>query len=174
MRGKITVCVAAVFMLALCIGCKNTKHAQQVAATTQQKASSVDTSDVFNEYYVHDTAAEAKASGGDNGVVFSPQGTSAWPAHNVRYVVQVACVSTRRQANRIVAKLGSHGLSAYVAKVENPVESMTGTFYRVRIGGFGSVAEAQVFGNNRLTEYGYGYWVDRKKHDTVGVGTPVD
>jgi cell division protein FtsN len=171
MRGKITIGIAALCMLVLCIGCKGTKHTQEAAAVIpQQKAPAVDTTDVFNKYYVKDTAAEAQAAKADKGVVFSSQGTTAMPASGGRYVIQVACEPKLTSAKAIVAKLGASGISAYIVKVADPVESMAGTFYRVRIGFFGSIAEATAYGDSHLTENGFEYWVDRKKNDAVSHG----
>ena len=171
MRGKITLGIAALCMLVLCIGCKGTPHSQKAAAVlSKQKTSVADTSDVFNKYYVKDSAAEAQAAKTDKGVVSSSQGTTVEPAINGRYVIQVACEPKLATAKAIVAKLGANGIKAYIVKVADPVESMGGTFYRVRIGFFGSIAEATTYGESHLIENGFEYWVARKKNHAVSQG----
>jgi len=155
MQGKLSVCVTAMLILALCIGCRNNSHVKKTAEVAQHAAEVADTTDVFNEYYVHDSADQ------------NNQGS----IHSGKFVVQVACVASRHLAGRVVKELSEHSLSSYVVRVENPVESLTGTYYRVRIGGFSTVPEAQEFAEKQLVAYGFPYWVDRKKHDTVGAGS---
>ena len=59
------------------------------------------------------------------------------------------------------------GIKAYVAEVENPGE-LEGTFYRVRVGYFSTIANAQQFGKEVLAPQGYAGWVDNRKNDRIG------
>ncbi len=83
------------------------------------------------------------------------------------YVIQVSIQSSKRAANAIVRKLADEGITAYVAEVENPGE-LEGTFYRVRIGYFPTVADAQEYGQQVLSPLNYAGWVDMRKNDQVG------
>jgi hypothetical protein len=58
---------------------------------------------------------------------------------------------------------------AYTAAVQNPTPSLSGTYYRVRIGGFAGFAAAKAFAEKSLVTNGYQYWVDRKSNDNVGM-----
>ena len=49
----------------------------------------------------------------------------------------------------------------------NPGE-LEGTFYRVRVGYFSSIANAQQFGKEVLAPQGYAGWVDNRKNDRIG------
>ena len=74
---------------------------------------------------------------------------------------------SRRAANSVVSKLSDQGIKAYVAEVENPGE-LEGTFYRVRVGYFSTIASAQQFGKEVLAPQGYAGWVDNRKNDRIG------
>ena len=77
------------------------------------------------------------------------------------FVIQVSIQASRRAANNVVSKLSDQGIKAYVAEVENPGE-LEGTFYRVRVGYFSSIANAQQFGKEVLAPQGYAGWVDNR------------
>ena len=83
------------------------------------------------------------------------------------FVIQVSIQASRKAANNVVSKLSDQGIKAYVAEVENPGE-LEGTFYRVRVGYFSSIASAQQFGKEVLAPQGYAGWVDNRKNDRIG------
>ena len=83
------------------------------------------------------------------------------------FVIQVSIQPSRRAANSVVSKLSDQGIKAYVAEVENPGE-LEGTFYRVRVGYFSTIANAQQFGKEVLAPQGYAGWVDNRKNDRIG------
>ena len=83
------------------------------------------------------------------------------------FVIQVSIQPSRRAANSVVSKLSDQGIKAYVAEVENPGE-LEGTFYRVRVGYFSTIASAQQFGKEVLAPQGYAGWVDNRKNDRIG------
>ena len=83
------------------------------------------------------------------------------------FVIQVSIQASRRAANNVVSKLSDQGIKAYVAEVENPGE-LEGTFYRVRVGYFSTIANAQQFGKEVLAPQGYAGWVDNRKNDRIG------
>jgi cell division septation protein DedD len=83
------------------------------------------------------------------------------------FVIQVSIQPSRRAANNVVSKLSDQGIKAYVAEVENPGE-LEGTFYRVRVGYFSTIANAQQFGKEVLAPQGYAGWVDNRKNDRIG------
>ena len=83
------------------------------------------------------------------------------------FVIQVSIQASRKAANNVVSKLSDQGIKAYVAEVENPGE-LEGTFYRVRVGYFSTIANAQQFGKEVLAPQGYAGWVDNRKNDRIG------
>lgn len=83
------------------------------------------------------------------------------------YVIQVSIQPSKSNANSIVEKLSSNNIDAYIANVEDPGE-LEGTYYRVRIGYFTSIQDAQNFGKQTLEPLGYAWWVDNKSNDNVG------
>ena len=142
------------------------------------KKSAADTSDIFKEFYSDDTAGQAKSkkaskNASAKGQTFSPTSSvtasSEEFSENGRYVVQVACVPTKVLAEKLAAHLKEKNFPAYTAAVQNPTPQLSGTFYRVRIGGFKGLAAAKNFGENSLTAAGYQYWVDKKSNDNVGM-----
>jgi hypothetical protein len=87
-----------------------------------------------------------------------------------RYVVQVSTVASPDLANNIARRFEGMGYPAYVARVENPTPALIGTFFRVRIGGFNRLSEANNFGESVLRPLGYDFWVDNRSNDNVGMG----
>ncbi|MDR2579276.1 MAG: SPOR domain-containing protein [Chitinispirillales bacterium] len=100
----------------------------------------------------------ARGSGGPHS--FAPNGN---------YVVQVNSTASRSGADRMAATLKGKGHPAYVAEVQNPTPELTGTYFRVRIGAFNSIADARNFAQSQLVPAGYDFWVDRRANDNVGI-----
>ncbi len=98
---------------------------------------------------------------------FASSGASVEQESSGPFVIQVSIQPSRRAANNVVSKLSDQGIKAYVAEVENPGE-LEGTFYRVRVGYFSSIANAQQFGKEVLAPQGYAGWVDNRKNDRIG------
>ena len=98
---------------------------------------------------------------------FAPTHSSVEQESSGPYVIQVSIQPSRKAANGIVSKLSDQGIKAYVAEVENPGE-LEGTFYRVRVGYFSTIANAQQFGKEVLAPQGYAGWVDNRKNDRIG------
>jgi hypothetical protein len=176
------LCMGIVVMLALFIGCS--KHDKQNAMKkgaelpAMGKKSALDTSDIFKEFYSDDTAGqgETKKSSGKaslKGKTFSPASSAASASgefsQNGRYVVQVSCVLSKSFAEKIASSLQEKNFPAYTAAVQNPTPQLSGTYYRVRIGGFTGISAAKSFGENSLVAAGYDYWVDKKSNDNVGM-----
>jgi len=140
------------------------------------KKSAVDTSDIFKEFYSDDTAGQGKSKKSSkgasaNGQTFSPSSSASSGefSENGRYVVQVSCVPAKSLAEKIAAGLKEKNFPAYTAAVQNPTPQLSGTYYRVRIGGFKGLSAAKSFGENSLVVAGYQYWVDKKSNDNVGM-----
>lgn len=136
-----------------------------------------DTADVFKEFYSDDTAGQGslKKSSSKKGAksqTFSPASAAASSAEfseNGRYVVQVSCVKSKRFAEKMAGDLQAKNYPAYTAQVENPTPALSGTFHRVRIGGFNGYGAAKSFGDNTLVPEGFEYWVDKKSNDNTGM-----
>jgi len=85
-----------------------------------------------------------------------------------KFVIQVTLTNTMLQANKIVEKLETNGVEAYVARVKNPAE-IKGVKYRVRVGDFKFISEAKAYAKANISPLGYTQWyVDNKSNDTIG------
>jgi len=89
------------------------------------------------------------------------------PSDHGEYVIQVSIQPSKKAADGIVKKLAEQKIEAYVAEVENPGE-LEGTYYRVRIGYFSSIKDAQEYGKQVLATLNFAWWVDNSKNDEVG------
>jgi hypothetical protein len=182
MRYNVVVCALVVAALAFSPAC-NKKGKQSVGKNNSgipemSKKTSSDTGDIFKEFYSDDTSgqgASKKTSGksASKNHTFSPSSTSPSASgefvENGRYVVQVACVQSKSFAAKMVSTLKEKNFPAYTAEVQNPTPALTGTFYRIRIGGFSGHTSAKSFGDNTLKPAGYDYWVDKKSNDNTGM-----
>jgi len=83
------------------------------------------------------------------------------------YVIQVGIQPSENSANKIAGKLSANGIGSYLAKVENPGE-LEGTYYRVRIGYFTTLKDAQEYAKSTLEPLGFAWWVDTRRNDEVG------
>jgi hypothetical protein len=185
MHGKTFLGIMAITALSLLLsfsllGCGKQKQPQGKGNTQTPQLSkespATDTSDVFKEFYSEDTAKkQAKAGSKKAGKqeTISPASTSSsfTPEFDPsgRYTVQISCVKSQSFANAMTSKMKDKGYPAYVAEVQNPTPNLSGTFYRVRIGGFGALSAAKAFGENILKPNSYDYWVDKKSNDNVGM-----
>ena len=164
-------------------GCvKKQKNSADLAAqksnTSTQTGSSNATSsdDIFNEFYKDENGSSDKVNSKET---FTPSGNaSASKANyssktefneNGRYVLQISTVRSHSFAEKLKNKLENAGFPAYVAEVENPTPALSGTYYRIRIGAFSTIAAARAFGENTLKSLGYDYWIDNKSNDMVGI-----
>ena len=182
------LCSVIIVMLVFFAGCgkqdKQKTFKKSAEMPTLDKKSANDTTDIFKEFYSDDTAGQGSSSKvsknkSSKSQTFSPAASSSAPSAssssseeflpNGRYVVQVGCVVSKSFANKMVSKLKSMNYPAYTATVQNPTPNLSGTYYRVRIGGFAGFAAAKAFGEKSLVTNGYQYWVDKKSNDNVGM-----
>jgi hypothetical protein len=135
-------------------------------------AAGAESTDIFDEFYKDDnskaapvtkTAVPAKTVK-NNAVVPSAPRISG----SGNYVVQISTVGSKRLAQKVVQELENQGYQAYSTEVANPVSSLSGTYYRIRIGPFETISEARSFAEANLVPKGYQYWVDRKSRDSKG------
>jgi hypothetical protein len=146
-----------------------------------KESSTADTGDIFKEFYSEDSTGKKQAKAGSKKTgkqqTFSPASQEKSKASsfsgefspNGKYTVQVSCVKSQGLANSLVSKLKAKGFPAYAAEVQNPTPNLSGTFYRVRIGGFSGLSEAKSFGQNTLATDGFEFWIDKKSNDNVGM-----
>jgi hypothetical protein len=172
-----TLLIAAAVCGLIFAGCgKKPKQAQvqnipqipTTAAPTPAPApapAKVDTGDVFKEFYKGPKETKAKTG--------APESYTPEFSENGRYVVQIAAGPSSAGAEELANAFKGKGYPAYVAEVQNPTPEISGTYYRVRIGGFAALADAKAFGENILRPANYDYWVDLKSNDAVGTGTPA-
>jgi hypothetical protein len=177
MRHWMTWTMMAVGALAF-TGCKG-KTSSAATAENQSAAEAESTATTTSSDQVdsqnnppatfHPTATTARPGSGATGKAGK---VSTGFSKDGKYVVQVKVFQARSQAKALEAKLISSGFPAYVAEVESPTADLSGTYYRVRIGGFATRAAANDFGQNSLKPQGFDYWVDAKSNDKAGVEIP--
>lgn len=169
---KIVITGLVVFAVVASSGClkkKSSKDKEFAATGTAQATTTPAASqDIFDEFYKEDSAAKKSPA------VTTPEPPARAPlnvafSENGRFVVQVSTVRSRALADDITAKLNAKGYPAYVAEVMNPTPALSGTYYRIRIGGFTGISVARSFGENTLAAEGYEYWVDNRSNDNVGL-----
>jgi len=86
------------------------------------------------------------------------------PSHSGEWVVQVAVVLQKSRAGAISKSLKRKGFDAYYKEVVNPGK-LKGTYYRVRVGYFPKMKDAQDFAKANLQTY-KGWWLDKTDNDT--------
>jgi cell division septation protein DedD len=167
--GKLLI--TGILAITLLAGCnkKKSDDNNEFSSTPKPAATPAATQDIFDEFYKEDAVPEAKTEKTQKTQPVSRPGAAVAFSENGRYVVQVSTQPSQRLADALAAKLSAKGYPSYVAEVQNPTPSLSGTFYRVRIGGFSTIADARSFGNNELAADGYEYWVDRRSNDNVGL-----
>ena len=79
------------------------------------------------------------------------------------WVIQVAVVLQESRAESMLNSLKQKGFNAYYKKVVNPGK-LTGTYYRVRIGYFNRMRDAEDFAKTKLQSYG-SWWLDKTEND---------
>jgi hypothetical protein len=160
-------------------GCaKKPKQVQQVnagAPTIPEPAAApatpkTDTGEVFNQYYKDSKGKKVDKTFSMNAEGNAESYTPSF-SENGRYVVQIAAGPSSSGAEELANAFRGKGYPAYVAEVQNPTPELSGTYYRVRIGGFNILADAKAFGENILKQANYDYWVDLKSNDGVGTGS---
>ena len=169
--GKIIV--TGMIALALFGGCSKKKSSDREFASSARTASSQTPSasqDIFDEFYKEDTSTSVKSApvSQTEPPVKSKSGSPSF-VENGRYVVQVSTLPSRSLAEATSTKLSAKGYPAYIAEVNNPTPSLSGTYYRVRIGGFSGISSARAFGTDFLVPDGYDFWVDNRSNDNVGI-----
>lgn len=157
-------------------GCaKKPKQVQQAAPAVPEPvaapaAPKVDTGEVFDQYYKDSKGKKVGRTFSMNAEGSAGSYTPSF-SENGRYVVQIGAGPSSSGAEELANAFRGKGYPAYVAEVQNPTPELSGTYYRVRIGGFDMLADAKAFGENILRPANYDYWVDLKSNDGVGTGS---
>lgn len=185
LRGKLLIVGVAVSALVI-TGCNKKKDTSATKFTQTPVASKPaapekanDSDDIFNEFYKDDKSGSQKEKL-NTAETFTPSGASSGKSStraasgtaftsNGRYVVQVSTIRSKNLAERNLSKLEEAGYPAYIAEVQNPTPDLSGTYYRLRIGGFSTIAAAREFSEGSLKPSGYDYWIDNKSNDNVGL-----
>lgn len=175
-------------MVALVLtGCgKRPRQTENVPAVSRldEKTAKTDSVDVFKKYYQDSREGAAREKEAEKTFSMSPpepaqaaarkapQAPAAMPGSYApafvkrgRYAVQVASLGSRTLAVELSTEFKEKGYPAYVTEITNPTAALQGTFYRVRIGGFATVADAQSFGENLLKPAHYDFWIDKRSND---------
>jgi hypothetical protein len=157
-------------------GCaKKPKQIQQAVPALPEPAAAAaapesDTGEVFNEYYKDSKNKKVGRTFSMNAEGSAESYTPSF-SDNGRYVVQIGAGPSSSGAEELANAFRGKGYPAYVAEVQNPTPELSGTYYRIRIGGFDMLADAKAFGENILAPANYDYWVDLKSNDGVGTGS---
>ena len=180
LRMSLVVAIAFVAFFTVS-GCGNKQKpapAKMSQVSKEPSAAAADTADIFKEFYSEDSSKKKaggkskKAAGQETfSTSASASPSSFQPAFSAqgRYTVQITCVRSKSFADGMTGKMKDKGYPAYVAEVQNPTPNLSGTFYRVRIGGFNGISAAKSFCENILAPSGYQYWIDKKSNDNVGM-----
>jgi hypothetical protein len=97
----------------------------------------------------------------------APCDTDSEQLSSGRYTIQIAVYPSESSARSLVRRMSGNGIRAYYAQVDNPAQ-LLGLYYRVRVGYFNGIAEAENFAKARLEPLGYAWWVDKRKNDKLG------
>lgn len=166
-----------IFAIMLLTGCvkkqKKESGSNDFRDTVANAAQISDTTDLFDEFYKDEKVpTETKAAK----KVVSPKNeasstTSSYEnfSSDGNYVVQISCVKAGSLADKLVKTLKAKGYPAYSTTVESPTPMLSGTYYRVRVGGFDAISSARQFAEANLVGAGYEYWIDNKANDNVGI-----
>lgn len=87
------------------------------------------------------------------------------PGESGDWVLQVNVHRSEDDAKAQIAKLGQQGIPAYAIPVPTGDATLSGNYWRVRVGRFQSRAEAQGFGKSVLEPKGLKFWVDKKTNE---------
>ncbi|MCX7726844.1 MAG: SPOR domain-containing protein [Chitinispirillaceae bacterium] len=183
---KILIVIGVAFIIVATIGgCEKKKSSQDTEFLSSSevtnkptKPSPSTTQDIFDEFYKEESSssqAQREVSRTKKKEISStpptPYSSSEKPSfsENGKYVIQIASVPSFSLAEKISKKLKEKGYPTYIAEVINPTPSLSGTYYRVRIGGFKGMTEAKEFGEKFLAPEGYEYWIDKRSNDSRGV-----
>jgi hypothetical protein len=177
-RKSLALCAGALTLLIIA-GCGKKETEPDTSAFSDMPElndleETKDTADIFDEFYDSDAdlaepAAEPEPAPVDQSYSsargYTPDFIPGGP-----YVVQVSTIRSQSMAEDVARDLESKGYPSYLAEVQNPTPELSGTFYRVRIGGFNTISAAQEFGNQALIPNGYEFWVDNRSNDNIGMG----
>jgi hypothetical protein len=144
------------------------KKTEEPAPVVEKAASE----ELFDEFYEETTSDESTVTEADFEEPIEEQATTVAPQFSPdgRYVVQVSCIASEEIAEDVARKFETQGYPVYIAEVKNPTPQLMGTYFRIRIGGFDGLTDAQSFGEDFLLTNGYEYWVDNRSNDNVGIG----
>ncbi len=188
LRSLVVVGVSSLVL----VGCgkKSQETPEEVAPTETVSKNSSD--DLFDEFY-EDTESstdesESSSADKDEPIVEEYSSTASTSSSNSnssssssmdmaprfsldgRYVVQVSCLASEEIAEDVAKKFENYGYPVYVAEVLNPTPRLLGKYFRIRIGGFDNLTDANSFGDGYLMPAGFEYWVDNRSNDNVGIG----
>ncbi len=164
--------ITGMLVIAVIGGCTKKKTDREFSSKqTPAVTSPTSSQDIFDEFYKEDTASKTPKSAVSTEPEPARTRSEYTPSfsENGRYVVQVSTVVSRSLADAVSAQLSAKGYPSYVAEVQNPTPSLTGTYFRVRIGGFDRISAARSFGENILTAEGFEFWVDNRSNDNIGL-----
>ncbi|SYZ73496.1 hypothetical protein TRIP_C21614 [Candidatus Zixiibacteriota bacterium] len=139
----------------------------QISAATEQDSSAIvaqetpvepeKTPDAIPEA---ETAAKTSISSAEPEKKAEPEShpTSAMPPRITEgYTVQIGSTTSRSYAEKVANQYTGRGYQAYISEVE--VEGVP--HFRIRIGSFGTVAEARQMGEELAGKFGVSYWIDK-------------
>jgi hypothetical protein len=177
-RKSLALCAGALTLLIIA-GCGKKETEPDTSAFSDMPElndleETKDTADIFDEFYDSDADISEPAEQPEPAPIdqsyssarsYSPEFVPGGP-----YVVQVSTIRSQGMAEDVARDLESKGYPSYLAEVQNPTPELSGTFYRVRLGGFNTISAAREFGNQALIPNGYEFWVDNRSNDNIGMG----
>ncbi len=168
--------ITAMIVLAMFVGCSKKKPVKDTEFTSSAKTATstpaaASTQDIFDEFYKEDSDTSKTATKAQKSQPVMRSSAAEPPVFSERgrFAVQVSTLPSRSLADALSEKLRAKGYPSYVAEVSNPTPSLSGTYYRVRIGGFTGVSLARSFAEKFLVPEGYDFWVDNRSNDNIGI-----
>ncbi|MCK9182925.1 MAG: SPOR domain-containing protein [Fibrobacteraceae bacterium] len=154
--------IACSALLCLSLSACNDEEENVVPEINHKKAEAAknDSADIPELQSIQSLSSDAKGT-------FKTQNSATAPGDEGGYTIQVGIQPSKKGANAILKKLEDQNIKGYISEVENPGE-LEGTYYRIRVGYFKTLAEAQNFGKSTLEPQGFAWWVDYRSNDSVG------
>jgi len=163
------------------VGCGKKSQETPDEAIPEETVSKNSSDDLFDEFYEETESTQEESS--NNSEITDEYIEEEYSSSNSyvpslaprfsldgRYVVQVSCIASEEIAEDVAKKFENYGYPVYVAEVLNPTPQLLGKYFRIRIGGFDNLTDANSFGNDHLMPTGFEFWVDNRSNDNVGIG----
>ncbi len=134
------------------------KEQDSAVAQPQEYVSSPEkTPDAIPEAEITPVTKEASSKSEPESAELQKPATAMPPRIVEGYTVQIGSSTSRSYADKLTGQYAERGYQAYVS--ETDVEGVP--HFRIRIGGFETIAEARKMGEELAAKYGVSFWIDK-------------